>query len=54
MKERQVLEKLQQLFSAFVLPIDLTFKMGDCGGIADAWYDRGAHDQPAVSVCYES
>jgi hypothetical protein len=48
MKERQALEKLQQLFSPFVLPIDLTVKAGDCGGVSNAWYDR-----PAVSICYE-
>jgi hypothetical protein len=53
MKERRVLEKLQQLFSAFVLPIDLTFKTGDCRGVADAWYARDEHNQPAISVCYE-
>ena len=47
-KERRVLEKLQQIFSPFVLPIDLTFKTGDCGGVSNAWYDR-----PAVSICYE-
>ena len=39
---------MQQIFSPFVLPIDLTFKTGDCGGVSNAWYDR-----PAVSVCYE-
>ena len=47
-KERRVLEKLQQIFSPFLLPIDLTFKTGDCGGVSNAWYDR-----PAVSICYE-
>jgi hypothetical protein len=47
-KERRVLEKLQQIFGPFVLPIDLTFKTGDCGGVSNAWYDR-----PAVSICYE-
>jgi hypothetical protein len=47
-KERRVLEKLQTLFSPFILPVDLTFKTGDCGGVANAWYDHGE-----VSVCYE-
>jgi hypothetical protein len=47
-KERRVLEKLQEIFSPFRLPIDLTFRTGDCDGVSNAWYDR-----PAVSVCYE-
>jgi hypothetical protein len=47
-KERRVLEKLQQIFSPFRLPVDLTIKMGDCQGVSNAWYDR-----PAISICYE-
>jgi hypothetical protein len=47
-KERRVLEKLQEIFSPFRLPIELTFATGDCGGVSNAWYDR-----PTVSICYE-
>ena len=47
-KERRVLEKLQEIFSPFRLPMDLTIKMGDCQGVSNAWYDR-----PAISICYE-
>jgi putative metallopeptidase DUF4344 len=47
-KEQRVLEKLQEIFSPFRLPIDLTIKMGDCQGVSNAWYDR-----PAISICYE-
>ena len=47
-KERRVLEKLQEIFSPFRLPIDLTIKTGDCQGVSNAWYDR-----PAMSICYE-
>jgi hypothetical protein len=45
---RRALEKLQELFSPFRLPIDLTLMTGDCDGVSNAWYNR-----PAVSVCYE-
>jgi hypothetical protein len=48
LKERRTLEKLQELFSPFRLPIDLTLRTGDCDGAANAWYDR-----PAISICYE-
>ena len=47
-KERRVLEKLQEIFSPFRLPIDLTFKMVGCDGRANAWYLR-----PSVTICYE-
>src|SRR5262249_16604115 len=47
-KQRQVLEKMQEIFSAFRLPSDLVFRMGSCNGVANAWYDR-----PAITVCYE-
>jgi hypothetical protein len=47
-KERRVLEKLQELFSPFRLPIELTIRTGDCDGVSNAWYNR-----PEISVCYE-
>jgi hypothetical protein len=47
-KERRALEKMQEIFSPFRLPIKLTLRMGDCGGVANAWYNR-----PEISVCYE-
>lgn len=47
-KERRALEKLQELFSPFRLPIELMFMAGDCDGVSNAWYNR-----PAASVCYE-
>ncbi len=47
-KERRVLEKLQEIFSPFRLPMDLTFKTVGCDGRANAWYQR-----PSITVCYE-
>ena len=47
-KEKRVLERLQEVFSPFRLPVDLTIKTGDCQGVSNAWYDR-----PAISICYE-
>jgi hypothetical protein len=48
LKERRALEKLQEIFSPFRLPIDLTLRAVGCDGVANAWYRR-----PAVNVCYE-
>jgi hypothetical protein len=50
LKERRTLEKLQEIFSPLRLPNDLTFRTGDCEGVANAWYD---HDSAAISICYE-
>jgi hypothetical protein len=50
LKERQALEKLQEIFSPFRLPRDLTFRTGDCEGVANAWYD---HSNATISICYE-
>lgn len=47
-KDRRVLEKLQEIFGAFRLPIELTLRSVECDGVANAWYQRGR-----VSVCYE-
>jgi len=48
LKERRTLEKLQEVFSPFRLPIELTLRTVGCEGVANAWYHR-----PDVSVCYE-
>ena len=48
LKERRVLEKLQEIFSPFQLPIELTFKTVGCDGASNAWYSR-----PTVTICYE-
>lgn len=47
LKERRALEKLQEIFSPFQLPVDLTLRTVGCGQ-SNAWYYR-----QAVSVCYE-
>jgi len=47
-KEGAALEKVQQIFSPFRLPIDLTVKTLGCDGRSNAWYLR-----PVVSLCYE-
>jgi len=43
----QGLEKIQQLFSPFRLPTDLTVRTIECGK-SNAWYQR-----PTVTICYE-
>lgn len=47
-KERRVLEKLQEIYSPFRLPFDLTLRTVGCDGVSNAWYQRGR-----VSICYE-
>ena len=48
LKDRHALERLQGIFSPLLLPFDLTLRTEDCGGVANAWYNR-----PAITVCYE-
>ena len=48
LKDRRVLERLQQLLSPFRLPSKLTVKVEGCDGETEAWY---ADD--AITVCYE-
>ena len=48
LKQHRTLEKLQEVFSPFRLPIDLTLKTIGCNGISNARYQR-----PEVIVCYE-
>jgi Putative metallopeptidase len=50
LKERRALEKLQEIFSPFRLPVDLTLRTVGCDGVSNAWYGRNEHQ---VSVCYE-
>ena len=47
-KERRALEKLQEIYGAFRLPVDLTLRTVECDGASNAWYQRGR-----ISVCYE-
>ena len=47
-KKRRTLERIQQVFSPFRLPVELTIRTGSCEGVANAWYLR-----PAITVCYE-
>jgi hypothetical protein len=47
LKQGQALETIQQLFSPFRIPIDLTVKTVECGQ-SNAWYQR-----PTVTLCYE-
>ncbi len=49
-RERRVLEGLQNLLSNLRLPRTLTLRMGACGGEPDAWY--AARDR-TVTVCYD-
>src|SRR5262245_55836984 len=47
LKQGHALEKIQQLFSPFRIPIDLTVKTVECGQ-SNAWYQS-----PTVTICYE-
>jgi Putative metallopeptidase len=48
MMDHRPLEKFQEIFSPFRLPIEVTLRTKDCDGISNAWYDR-----PVVTICYE-
>ena len=47
LKQRQTLEKLQQILSPFKLPVDMTIKTTECG-MSNAWYQR-----TTLTICYE-
>jgi|SoiMethySBSTD1v2_1073268.scaffolds.fasta_scaffold08026_2 Putative metallopeptidase len=47
-QQRRVLEKLQEIFSPFHLPVHLTFRTIGCDGKSNAWYQR-----PSITLCYE-
>jgi Putative metallopeptidase len=48
LKAHHALEKLQEIFSPFKLPIDVTIKTVGCDGVDNAWYQR-----PTLTICYE-
>jgi hypothetical protein len=48
LQQRRALEKFQEIFSPFRLPIDLTLKTLGCDGVVNAFYQR--HE---VKICYE-
>lgn len=48
LKERQSLEKFQELLSPFRLPWTLNISLTECGGEADAMYSDGT-----ITICYE-
>lgn len=47
LRQRQVLEKVQEVFSPVKLPGDLSVKSTECG-MSNAWYQR-----PTLTICYE-
>jgi hypothetical protein len=48
LKEKRVLETLQELLSAFALPRPLVLRTKDCDGVSNAWYEDNV-----VTMCYE-
>ncbi|MBX9589419.1 MAG: DUF4344 domain-containing metallopeptidase [Hyphomonadaceae bacterium] len=48
LQQRRALEALQEIFSPFRLPIDLTLKTVGCDGVSNAYYQR-----PELRICYE-
>ena len=40
LKQRQAFEKLQEIFSPFRLPRELTLRTIGCNGVSNAWYQR--------------
>jgi hypothetical protein len=48
LKKHRALERLQEVFSPYQLPIELKLRTVGCNGVSNAWYHR-----PDVSVCYE-
>lgn len=48
LKQHRVLETLQGLLSAFVLPTSLLLQVKGCDGVSNAWYEGNS-----VTVCYE-
>jgi hypothetical protein len=47
-KERNWLEKIQEFYGIFKLPMDMTIRTVGCDGVSNAWYAR-----PTVTICYE-
>ncbi|HXZ92677.1 MAG TPA: DUF4344 domain-containing metallopeptidase [Burkholderiales bacterium] len=50
LKERQVLEDVRMVLSAFKLPRDITLRLKGCDGRRNAWYDD---EDYSITVCYE-
>lgn len=48
LQQQRALEKIQEIFSPFQLPIDLTLKTVGCDGVPNAYYQR-----PELTICYE-
>lgn len=48
LKERRVLERLQEFLSPYRLPRDLDVQLTDCDGESDAWYG-----DDEITICYE-
>src|SRR5262249_5909328 len=46
-KQREVLQTIQEIFSPLKLPIDIIVQAKECG-VSNAWYQR-----PNVIICYE-
>ena len=51
-KERRVLERLQEIFSPFRLPEDLYIKTLECDKRNNTYFER-EEDRPTVKICYE-
>jgi len=51
-KNRRVLERLQEIFTPFQLPEDLYIKTLDCEGKPNTYFDH-EEDRPTVKLCYE-
>ncbi len=51
LRERQVLEKIQEIIGPFRSPEQLTVKTAQCGEI-NSWYRR-EDGRPTVTICYE-
>ena len=51
-RERQVLETVQKIFSPFRLPLEVTIKTIGCDGVSNAWYSRQGKE-PLIRLCYE-
>jgi Putative metallopeptidase len=51
-KNRRVLERVQEIFSPFRLSEDLYIKALDCDGKPNTYFDR-EEDRPTVKICYE-
>src|SRR5262245_63762373 len=52
LKERRVLEKLQEVFSPFRLPVELKLRIVGCDGVSNAWYQKpapGSSGPPSVN-----